>query len=351
MKKINASRRMKRGQESKTVPSKPVPSSTYSAVQKRHWRRQQAGEPCPRSCQICKRLAKAAGQRTAAQTQVSAPVSADMSAPMSAGMSADQQTRRQALAVMPMQTFLAQLREAQTVAPHARPAAALSADHSGNHPAVLLVLLLLCAGAAIAGFVMAWDSLTGSYHGISAPARALAVFAAELVFGHFAYVAYRARGWLAAAPCGVVVLLCAFVDIGIAGMQGAVAERQAKDAIISAPSTAMQLQTKCEPRQAPADYGTQRLPIWQEGEEKRMAACLAAQAQERQQLQTQAEKAQASRIKLAGDKTFFEVLMPGLMPLLGALAAAAVMPLFEMLVASLRRRPGAQIVGGKAGAS
>jgi hypothetical protein len=42
--------------------------------------------------------------------------------------------------------------------------------------------------------------------------------------------------------------------------------------------------------------------------------------------------------------------MPGLMPLLGALAAAAVMPLFEMLVASLRRRPVA-VVHGKAGAS
>jgi hypothetical protein len=202
--------------------------------------------------------------------------------------------------------------------------------------------LLLCGGAAIAGFIMAWDSLTGSYPGISAPARALAVFAAELVFGHFAFVAYRARGWLAAAPCGVVVLLCAFVDIGIAGMQGAVAERQARDAIYSAHTATIQLQTKCEPRQAPADYGTQRLPIWQEGERQRLAECHAPQDREHQQLQAQQSKTQASRIQLAGDKTYFEVLMPGLMPLLGALAAAAVMPLFEMLVASLRRRPAAQ---------
>jgi hypothetical protein len=349
VKKINASRRMKRGQESKTVSSKPLPSSTYSAVQKRHWRRQQAGEPCPKSCQICKRLAKAAGQRTAAQTQVSAPMSADMSARMSAGMSADQQTRGQAREPVSMQTFLAQLREAQTVARPAPPAPVPDTDH-GKHPAVLLMLLLLCAGAAIAGFIMAWHSLAGTYHGISAPARALAVFAAELVFGHFAFLAYRRSGWLAAAPCGVVVLLCAFVDIGIAGMQGAVAERQAEDALLGQAPAAIELQTKCEPRQAPADYGTQRLPIWQAGEDRRMAECHATQAQERQQLQAQAEKTQASRVKLAGEKSFFEVIMPGLMPLLGALAAAAVMPLFEMLVASLRRRPGA-VVRGKAGAS
>jgi hypothetical protein len=215
---------------------------------------------------------------------------------------------------------------------------------------VLLVLLLLCAGAAIAGFVMAWDSLTGSYHGISAPARALAALAAELVFGHFAYLAYRARGWLAAAPCGVVVLLCAFVDIGIAGMQGAVAERQAKDALLGQAPATIELQTKCEPRQAPAEYGTQRLPIWQEGERQRMAECHAQQDRERKQIEAQQAKTQANRIQLAGDKTFFEVLMPGLLSLLGALAAAAVMPLFEMLVASLRRRPGA-VVHSNVGAS
>jgi hypothetical protein len=80
----------------------------------------------------------------------------------------------------------------------------------------------------VAGFV---ESLAGSYRGISSPARApAAVFAAELVFGHFAFMAYRARGWLAAASCSVVVLLCAFVDIGIAPMQGTVVKRQVRDA-------------------------------------------------------------------------------------------------------------------------
>jgi hypothetical protein len=151
-----------------------------------------------------------------------------------------------------------------------------------------------------------------------------------------------------------VVLLCAFVDIGIAAMQGAVAERQAKDAIYSAPAVTLQLQTKCEPQTAPKEYGTQRLPTWQAGEDKRMAECRAQQDRERRQLEAQQSKTQAHRLELAGQKTFFEVLMPGLMPLLGALAAAAVMPLSEMLIASLRRRRPeqmrAQVEGAAAGA-
>jgi hypothetical protein len=271
---------------------KPTPSNTYDAKQKRHWRRQQAGEPCPKSCAICKRLAKRTGRQE--------PVSAPMSAAVSADMSAD------------------------------------SAAPAGS-PAVLAALLILCVGAAVGGFIMAWDSLTGSYHGISAPARALAVFAAELAFGHFAYVAYRAHGWKAAAPCGVVVVLCALVDVGIAGMQGALAARQAKDAIDAAPVVTFEPSTRCEPKDAPADYGTTRLPIWQEGERARMAECHAQQDREREHFEAQQATTKASRLARAGERSFVERLMPGLMPLLGALAAAAVMPLFEMLVASFRR--------------
>jgi hypothetical protein len=213
------------------------------------------------------------------------------------------------------------------------------------------MLLLLCIGAAVGGFVMAWDSLTGSYHGISPPARALAVFAAELVFGHFAYVAYRARSWLTASSCGLVVLLCAFVDIGVASMQGAVSERLAKDAILGQAPAAFVAQTKCEPQTAPSNYGTERLPIWQAGEDKRMRDCRAQQDKERQEATTAQAALKAGRLELAGQHTFFELLIPGLMPLLGALAAAAVMPLFEMLVESLRRRRlAAQDSTSKAGA-
>jgi hypothetical protein len=50
-------------------------------------------------------------------------------------------------------------------------------------------------------------------------------------------------------------------------------------------------------------------------------------------------KLKAQQLELAAQKMFFELLMPGLMPLLGVLAAAAVTPLFEMLGGSLRRRP------------
>jgi hypothetical protein len=107
---------------------------------------------------------------------------------------------RQAPAQAAMHALLAQLWEAKEHTATARSAPA-SADYDGHHPAVLLMLLLLCIGAAAGGFVMAWDPLTGSYHAISAPARALAVFAAELVFGHFAYVACRGS-WL---PCGVAL--------------------------------------------------------------------------------------------------------------------------------------------------
>jgi hypothetical protein len=202
---------------------------------------------------------------------------------------------------------------------------------------VIFWLLLLCIAAAVAGFLMAWDSLTGTYHGISAPARALAVFAAELVFGHFAYRAYREGGWWAAVPCGVVVLLCAFVDIGIASMQRAVSTRGDEDKILAQTPAPVQLQTKCEPQTAPKEYGMQRLPLWQAGEDRRMDKCRADQANEREHLEAQQRETQASRMQLASDKTFFEILMPGLMPLLGALAAACVMPLLAMLI--LSRRP------------
>jgi hypothetical protein len=141
------------------------------------------------------------------------------------------------------------------------------------------------------------------------------------------------------------------VDIGVAAMQGAVAERQAKDAIYSQAPGEVLTQTKCEPKDPPPEYGTQRLPIWQAGEDRRMAECHAQQDRERQEATAAQAALKAHRIELAGQKTFFEVLMPGLMPLLGALAAAAVMPLFEMLVGALRRRPGVQGGAGKAGAS
>jgi hypothetical protein len=322
-----------------TKPMKPAPSNSYSAQQSRHWRRQQAGEQCPKSCTICKRLAKRgreqAAEQAPRQARLPVPVHARVHAPVHADPPA--QAQRES-----MQAFLAQLRDVQVVAPPARLAAAQVSAAHGHHPAVLVPLLLLCTGAAVAGFVMAWDSLTGTYHGVSAPARALAVFAAELVFGHFAFMAYRARGWLAGLPCGVVVVLCAFVDIGIAGMQGAVAERQAKDAIDAAPAVTFQPSTKCEPKDAPKEYGTERLPIWQAGEAKRMADCRAQQDKERQEFDTQQATTKASRIQRAGERSFFERIMPGLMPLLGALAAAAVMPLLEMLVEAVRRRPAAR---------
>jgi hypothetical protein len=353
LKKIKPNRRQMSGKASENVP-KPAPSNSYSAMQSRHWRRQQIGEPCPQSCRICKRLARRAREEAAQQAPVQAglpvpvhaivPVSSmhselpdSLHAPGQVDLHAGPHASRHATQLeLGMQNAW---RDADMDAHvgHLR-AATHHAEH--NHPAVLLGLLLLCAGAAVGGFVMAWDSLTGSYHGISAPARALAVFAAELVFGHFAYVAYRAKGWPAALPCGVVVLLCAFVDIGIAGMQGAVAERQAKDAIDAAPAATFQPTTKCESKDTPAEYVGHPVSLaqWQAGEDKRMDKCRADQAQERQQWDTAQAATKTSRLSRAGERSFFEVIMPGLMPLLGALAAAAVMPLFEMLVEARRRR-------------
>jgi hypothetical protein len=108
--------------------------------------------------------------------------------------------------------------------------------------------------------------------------------------------------------------------------------------------------TKCVPEKPPVEYGTQRLPIWQAGEDRRMAECHAQQDKERHEAQDKAKDKENVRLHLATQTTVWDAIQSWLLPLLQALAGGAMTFLWAAFIGSLRRRPVAQVEGGKAGA-
>jgi hypothetical protein len=90
--------------------------------------------------------------------------------------------------------------------------------------------------------------------------------------------------------------------------------------------------TQCVDKDPPPDYGKTRLPIWHEGEAKRMAACHAQQEKERRE-------GQATLTKAADEHSVFELpvmmLLPVGLSIINAATGAAISVLFRSLLAVL----------------
>jgi hypothetical protein len=90
--------------------------------------------------------------------------------------------------------------------------------------------------------------------------------------------------------------------------------------------------TQCVDKDPPPDYGKTRLPIWQDGEAKRMAACHAQQEKERRE-------GQATLTKAADEHSVFELpvmmLLPVGLSIINAATGAAIGVLFRSMLAVL----------------
>jgi hypothetical protein len=187
------------------------------------------------------------------------------------------------------------------------------------------VLFLFCAAAASGTFVMASDVLAAMYPGIGCYVRALGLVGCELAFGHASYALIRSGRTGSGLACGVIVLLCALAEMGLAGTQGDVVARLKQDVILSQDAKA----------QAPAVAVAVSTDI--PGGPQKTQEILQAQADARHEAQAEAERqrlarerTQAQRLKLTMQRTQLETLLPILLALLGACAAACTTPLLEL---------------------
>jgi hypothetical protein len=185
---------------------KPAPSNSYAAKQSRHWRRQQAGESCPKSCPICARLARKAGT----QTQAPAGVPAELPAPGQAELHAGMQAAEHAELPAPV--------------PAEVPAAPAEPEHAPAPPLRESVHRALESAVVIgAGGALGWgsyslmrgtfDAVLGADYGMGAT---IGLLAAEPVLGHLTaprLMAGRRDAWtvtltallLSALACEVVL--------------------------------------------------------------------------------------------------------------------------------------------------
>jgi hypothetical protein len=219
----------------------------------------------------------------------------------------------------------------------------IAATERQEHAVVLGLLFVFCAAAAAGTFVMAQGVLSDMFPGVGSWVswvRSLGLVATELCFGHFAYSLWKRGRAGGGAACAAVVLLAALAECGLAGSQGDIAARNRQEAVLKEDAQVV----------APASAETVATDI--PGGPQKAAEILEAQKEARHEAQAAEdrreaahERVQAQRMKLAVKRTKLEQLLPVLLALLGAAAAACTTPLLEMLIQAMRRDP--QVAPGR----
>jgi hypothetical protein len=205
--------------------------------------------------------------------------------------------------------------------PPPAPAPVLSLGDGLEH-AVHSALAMVCmAGAAVCNFVLQQWTMCALFGGNLGPvpcgwAAAGGLNLLEVGVGHA-----LGQAWGRPGKRGSVALLLV-VAIGIAASEAMlplIRETEAHKQAVQDTSHEPRPQTQCIAKDPPPAYGSTRLPIWQEGERRRMADCRAAEASERRE-------AQGALVKAADEHSAWETpfrVVFGMVLSLGIVALSA----------------------------
>lgn len=150
----------------------------------------------------------------------------------------------------------------------------------------------------------------------------------EALAGLLLEVNARAKGAIYALALAAVILF-PVAEVMLSIIREAAVHTQA---VLAAAHDTGPVTEKCEPKDPPANYGTQRLPIWLAAEKQRMDACTARQDAQR-------EKQRGTLVKAADEHSMFEIparsLIAVLMSVVVALAAMRLRPFVRSVLAIL----------------
>lgn len=311
---------------------------------------QEAGKTIPRAYQSQKRgRASEALRVTTPPAQQKLTLDAPEAAPGAVVHSGQNISPDTEAAPMPEKPAPVTAPDVRTVDRRLKPLAGHQGVVDEDHWQVTLVLFALCAGAAVAGFFMAWDALEANYPGVTSLTRAIGLLSCDLVAFHFAIYCYRRGHIKSARALFALVLVCAAVDVALAHSKAATTIKGRQDHI-EAQYAEMPMPvptTKCDPQKPQQDYGAQRLPMWQKSEKARMDKCTADQKEEVQLALTTRDNNKQARLKLT-EGSGADEFVAWVLPLICMIAGGASTPLFEELIVQWKLNRKAALAARKA---